>query len=100
LCAVSAAFVICSVFKPILVIAEVVSGCAVLVSFVNDILEMTPRSPELDVLTDVAVLADATLVFLLVAIMLFVVVGIKVVSFLPAALSVVISGSLELRGVT
>jgi len=47
LCVVSAAVVICSVFKAILVMAEVVSGGAVLISVVNDILEIIPRSFEL-----------------------------------------------------
>ena len=51
-------------------------------------------------LTDVAVVADATLVFPSVAVMLFVTVGTTVVPSLLAALSVVIAGKLELRGVT
>ena len=51
-------------------------------------------------LTDAAVVADATLVFPSVAIMLFVAVGTTVVPSLLTALSVVISGTLELRGVT
>jgi len=52
------------------------------------------------VLTDVAVVADATLVFPSAAILLFVVVGNTVVSSLLDPLSVIISRSLELRGVT
>jgi len=47
LCVVSAAVVICSVLKAILVMAEVVSGGAVLVSFVKDVLEIILTSPEL-----------------------------------------------------
>jgi len=47
LCVVSAAVVISSVFKAIPVMEEVVSGGAVLISFVNDILEIISKSPEL-----------------------------------------------------
>jgi len=52
------------------------------------------------VLTDVVIVADATLVFPSVAIMLFVMVGTIVVPSLPAILSVVISTTLKLRRVT
>jgi len=47
LCVVSAAIVICSVFKPFLVMSEIVSDGAVVISFVNGILEIIARSPEL-----------------------------------------------------
>jgi len=52
------------------------------------------------VLTDVAVVADGTLVFPSAAIMLYVMVGTTIVPSLLAAPSVVISRTVEMRGVT